>query len=192
MKRRKGVEIFAALICVMIIAVTVGVLTVAAGYTVLIGDDFTHGVRVGAFHVSLPQYFVASLAYVQDLYFDWQGTFFAMFLQAFLSPINNFGLSQLRAVMMGNTLFFLAAFLGTVWMGLSFFGKEKENRALYLVILTILFTAPINADVYTEIYFWFSGATAYSIPFSVCLTAILLFLLINKDKAENTQARAVI
>lgn len=183
MKEKRIGDIVISVTCVIIIAVIVGVLTLAAGYTVLIGDDFTHGVRVGAFHVSLPSYFAASLGYVRELYLDWQGTFFAMFLQAFLSPINNFGLPQLKAVMMGNALFYLAVLLGTVWTGLSFFGVEKKDRSLLLVILTILFAAVTNADVYTEIYFWFSGAVAYSMPFSVCLVAILLFLFVNKEAA---------
>lgn len=85
------------------------VFAMGAGYTVLSGDDFTHGVRVGVYHVSLPRCFAASLLYVQDLYMDWQGTWFSMFLQAFLSPINNFGLPQLRAVMVGNALLFLVS-----------------------------------------------------------------------------------
>ena len=92
---KKTVEIFITIACVIIIAVTIVIFAAGAGYTVLSGDDFTHGVRVGAFHVSLPQYFAASLLYVQDLYMDWQGTWFSMFLQAFLSPINNFGLPQI-------------------------------------------------------------------------------------------------
>lgn len=185
MKEKRCVAFIISITCAIVIAVIVGVLTVAAGYTVLIGDDFTHGVRVGAFHVSFPRYFAASLDYAWELYLDWQGTFFAMFLQAFLSPINNFGLSQLKAVMMGNALYFLAVLLGTVWTGLSFFSVKKENRFLCLVILTIFFVAVTNADVYTEIYFWFSGAAAYSLPFSVCLTAILLFLHINKGAGRK-------
>ena len=97
-RKNKWIGNLILIACVTVIAAVVGVTAVGAGYTVLSGDDFTHGVRVGVFHVSLPAYFGASLLYVKDLYMDWQGTFFSMFLQAFLSPINNFGLAQLRAV----------------------------------------------------------------------------------------------
>lgn len=192
-KKYAGVAISIAY--VIIIAVIVGVTAVGAGYTVLSGDDFTHGVRVGVFHASLPKYFVASLLYVQDLYMDWQGTFFSMFLQAFLSPINNFGLPQLRAVMVGNALFFFAGLLALLWTGLSFFrtesdglsgDKETEGKSPVvwrLAILTAFVVTIANTDVYAEIWFWYSGAVAYSIPFSVLLVALTLFLLINK---ENT------
>lgn len=193
MKRKRYVGIAISITCVIIIAAIVCVISVGAGYTVLSGDDFTHGVRVGVFHVSLPQYFAASLLYVQDLYMDWQGTFFAMFLQAFLSPINNFGLPQLRAVMVGNALFFFAALLASLWVGLSFFqirtdrvpeeteAGYKSLVSLRFLILTVFVATLVNADVYAEIWFWYSGAVAYSMPLSVLLVALTLFLLMNKE-----------
>lgn len=202
MRRKRIAEIAVIIACVIVMAAVMVVFAAGAGYTVLSGDDFTHGVRVGAFHVSLPQYFAASLLYVQDLYMDWQGTWFSMFLQAFLSPINNFGLPQLRAVMVGNALLFLGSLAALLWTGLSFFqtetgvrGKEADvsrgkiadaagGFTLRLVILLLFFLTVVNADVYAEVYFWFSGAVAYSMPFSLLLLALSLFLLINREKGS--------
>ncbi len=200
-KGKKTAEILFSIACVIIIVSTILVFSTGAGYTVISGDDFTHGVRVGAFHVPLPEYFVASLLYVKDLYMDWQGTWFSMFLQAFLSPINNFGLPQLRAVMVGNALLFLGSLAALLWAGLSFFragtgmrGKEtdasretaaggaKSLVSLRLAVLTLFFLTVVNADVYAEIYFWFSGAVAYSMPFSLLLISLTLFLLMNKEE----------
>lgn len=197
MREKNRTETLFSIACVIIIAAIVGVTAVGAGYTVLSGDDFTHGVRVGVSHVSLPEYFAASLLYVKDLYMDWQGTFFSMFLQAFLSPINNFGLLQLRAVMVGNVLLFFAALLMLLWVGLSFFRMDagrfreedySENKNLLFlrfIILTIFIVTIANADVYAEIWFWFSGAVAYSMPFSFMLIALSLFLLINKGEVKR-------
>ena len=191
MRGKRTAGLLISIACVIIIVATTVVFAAGAGYTVLSGDDFTHGVRVGAFHVSLPAYFAASLLYVKDLYMDWQGTWFSMFLQAFLSPINNFGLSQLRAVMVGNALLFLVSLMPLLWVGLSFLQPEeagggeisgrKRLMPLRFVILTLLFLTVVNADVYAEIYFWFSGAVAYSMPFSLLLIGITLFLLINRE-----------
>lgn len=199
-KGKKTAEILLSIACVIVIVSTIIAFSAGAGYTVLSGDDFTHGVRVGAFHVPLPEYFVASLLYVKDLYMDWQGTWFSMFLQACLSPINNFGLPQLRAVMVGNALLFLGSLAALLWTGLSYFrtaagigGKEADAScetaegparslmSLRFVILTLFFLSIVNADVYAEIYFWFSGAVAYSMPFSLLLISLTLFLLINKE-----------
>ena len=193
-RKNKWIGNLILIACVTVIAAVVGVTAVGAGYTVLSGDDFTHGVRVGVFHVSLPAYFGASLLYVKDLYMDWQGTFFSMFLQAFLSPINNFGLAQLRAVMVGNVLFFFGSLFALLWAGLSFFQGEGEGVStesgakgktltlLRLVILTVFFLTIANGDVYSEIWFWYSGAVAYSMPFSFLLAALTLLLLINKEE----------
>ena len=198
MRVKRCARIAISIVCIIIIAAVVGVTAVGAGYTVLCGDDFTHGVRVGVFHASLPKYFASSLLYVQDLYMDWQGTFFSMFLQAFLSPINNFGLSQLRAVMVGNVFFFFASLFALLWAGLSFFqagadglsgetGTEEKKHVLFLrlVLLTVFVVTLVNADVYAEIWFWYSGAVAYSMPFSVLLVALSLFLLINKEELRG-------
>ncbi len=203
MRGKKAAGILFSIACVIVIAAVTMVFAMGAGYTVLSGDDFTHGVRVGVYHVSLPRYFAASLLYVQDLYMDWQGTWFSMFLQAFLSPINNFGLPQLRVVMVGNALLFLVSLAVFLWTGLSFFrmetgmgigeaersggqtaGRGKSLMPLQAVILTLFFLSVVNADVYAEIYFWFSGAVAYSMPFSLMLIALTLFLLINKEEGS--------
>lgn len=185
MRRKRIAEIAVIIACVIVMAAVMVVFAAGAGYTVLSGDDFTHGVRVGAFHVSLPQYFAASLLYVQDLYMDWQGTWFSMFLQAFLSPINNFGLPQLRAVMVGNALLFLGSLAAILWTGLSFFRTETGCAAKWrIIILLLFFLTVVNADVYAEVYFWFSGAVAYSMPFSLLLLALALFLLINREKGS--------
>lgn len=187
MKEKSYVKIIFLISCIIIIALTAGVFIMGAGYTVLLGDDFTHGVRVGAFHVSFLNYLAASFHYVKDLYLDWQGTFFAMFLQAFLSPINNFGLPQLKAVMIGNALFFFLSLLSLLWVSLSFL--KGEFLSLRLFILTFFFVAVTNADIYTEIYFWYSGAVAYSIPFSILLTALTLFLRMNRGTMSPWKKR---
>ena len=152
----------------------------SASYTVLLGDDFTHGVRVGAFHVSLVQYFIASLQYVKEIYLDWQGTYFAMFLQAFLSPINNFGLAQLRLVMIFNVLLFFAALFGMLWTASGFVLKENKALPIRLTIFSLVLFAILDAEVFTEIFFWYSGAVAYSIPFSFLILSIICFLLANR------------
>lgn len=80
-------------------------------------------------------------------------------------------------------------------MGLPFFRDEsdglsgekgtegKSSVACRFAIMTAFVVTIANTNVYAEIWFWYSGAGAYSIPFSVLLVALTLFLLINK---ENT------
>lgn len=163
------------------------VVTSSAGYTVLSGDDFTHGVRVGAFQEPFFSYVAASLRYMREIYLDWQGTYFSMFLQAFLSPINNFGLPQLKFVMMGNALFFFFSLFGVIWAVLDFLWKEDRRIDLpvCLTIYTVILFSILDADVFSEVFFWYSGAVSYSIPFSFALSAMMCFLMSNNGRYTN-------
>lgn len=181
MKRRRYLKGFVIGLNCLAIFFMVYVIAASAGYTVLLGDDFTHGVRVGVYHVSLPKYFIASLQYMREIYLDWQGTYFAMFLQAFLSPINNFGLSQLKIVMIINAVFFFASLFGVLWAGFHFISKGSKMLCVRLTVFSIILFSILDADVFTEIFFWYSGAVAYSMPFSFMFTAIIFFLLSNYD-----------
>lgn len=165
------------------------VIASSAGYTVILGDDFTHGVRVGAFHVPFFQYVMASLSYMKEIYLDWQGTYFAMFLQAFLSPINNFGLVQLKVVMIANALLFFLSLFGTLWATFMLAGKCEKEMHTCLTVYTIVLFCILDADVFTEIFFWYSGAVAYSFPFSVMFLGIMCFLLSNNNCYENGKRR---
>lgn len=164
------------LIFFMVYAITAG-----AGYTVLLGDDFTHGVRVGAFHVPFLRYVAASLDYMKELYLDWQGTYFSMFLQALLSPINNLGMGQLKAVMILNALLFFAALFGVVWVSTGFVLREEKAVYIRLTVFSIILFAILDANVFTEIFFWYSGAVSYSMPLSCALLAVMCFLLSNRE-----------
>lgn len=56
---------------IVLIGLMTVVMCVGASYTVLIGDDFTNGVRIGAFHVPFFAYVGASFDYVKSMYLDW-------------------------------------------------------------------------------------------------------------------------
>lgn len=178
--RRKWVEPAVVAGNVAAILFMAGVVVSSARCTVLVGDDYTHAVRVGSFHASLPAYLAASLRYSRELYLDWQGTYFAMFLQAFLSPLNNFGLPQLKVVMVCNALLFFAALFGVWWAASGLIWREGRAYGLRLTIYTLLLFAILDAQVFAEIFFWYSGAVAYSLPFSTALLALAALLLSNR------------
>lgn len=180
-KRNKCISGFIIACNCLAIFYMVYVVTASAGYTVLLGDDYTHGVRVGSFHVPFLQYVMASLQYMKEIYLDWQGTYFAMFLQALLSPINNFGLPQLRAVMMGNALLFFLSLFGVLWAAFGHICKEQKGYPIRLTVFTLVLFTILDSCVFTEIFFWYSGAVAYSIPLSLFLLSAMCFLIYNNE-----------
>lgn len=187
MKRASVLKGIVVALNMFLIFFMIYVIASSAGYTVFLGDDYTHAVRVGVFHVPFFQYFAASLQYVKEIYLDWQGTYFAMFIQAFLSPINNFGLAQLRIVMIANALFFFISLFYVIWTGFNFVWKDKKMPHFRLTVFTIILFSILDADVYTEIFFWYSGAVSYSIPFSFMLLSVICFFIYNNDRYTNTK-----
>lgn len=180
MEHGKYIKWSIAAVNVLLILCMVYTVASSAGYTVFLGDDYTHGVRVGVFHAPFFQYAVASLRYMKEIYLDWQGTYFAMFLQAFLSPLNQFGLAQLKIVMILNAMLFFVSLFGMVWVVFDFVLKDGKTPWVRLTVFSAVLFSVLDADVFTEVFFWYSGAVAYSIPFSCGLFAGMCFFLSNK------------
>lgn len=170
---RKNKEKIISIVAILSILYMVITMVHAASYSVLVADDFSHGNGVGAFHVPFVEYLKASFAYSKSIYLGWQGTYFSMFIQALLSPINNFGFRQLRCVMAANALLFFIALVVIVWNALSV--NMKEKLPVKLVVIAIIVFSFCGFQSYPEIFFWFSGATSYSFPLSFLLFAIVLF-----------------
>ncbi len=165
------------IISVIALAFMIGTMVYATSFSVLVNDDFSHGVGVGAFHVPFWEYVIASLKYAKKEYLNWQGTFFSMFLQALLSPINNYGFRQLRCVMALNTLLF---YVSLIILTLSCLRKtDKESSYVKTFIVLVIVFCFCGFDVYKEVFFWFSGATSYSFPLSVLLLAMAAFIRIE-------------
>lgn len=171
---------------IVLIGLMAVVMCVGASYTVLIGDDFTNGVRIGAFHVPFFAYVGASFDYVKSMYLDWQGPYFAMFVQAFLSPINNFGLVQLRIVMVLNVLFFMGSLFYLVWTASGYVTDGQDGKPhVRLTLFSVVLFSILDAGIFTEVFFWYCGATAYCMPLSVLQVSAGLFFAANKEQVSE-------
>ncbi|WP_022772819.1 DUF6056 family protein [Butyrivibrio sp. AE2015] len=167
--------------CGIFIAYMVGTLVWISSYSVLVADDFSHGLTVGAFNEPFIPYLFASFRFVRKVFFEITGAYFTMFIQALFSPINHYGLSQLRVVMAFNSsLFFLSLFI-------IFFTTIKKyaikNLAVSMILLSTIVFSICGYQTYPEVFFWFSGATGYSFPLSMLLIA--LAGVINLDKSKK-------
>lgn len=147
-------------------------------------DDFNHSNSVGVFHVNILELFRASVRYMTEVYKNWQGTYFSMFLQGFLSPINGLGEGQLAVVMVCNVILFILTLLLLIREICSIIGMEKHLKAL--LCLFVVFSI-LGFKAWTEIFYWFSGAVSYSFPLSFAMLAITLFIK-NKNTATYVVA----
>lgn len=172
-------------ICIFIILFSVLTITKVASYSILADDDFWHAHDVGAFHVGFINYFIASLKYAKHMYLTWQGTYFSMFLQAFLSPMNNHALPQLRIVMIFNSLNFFVSLIVFVFTLLNrIVPKQWVSK---LAVCTCIIFAVTSYSSFDEVFYWFSGATSYTFPISLLfysLSAVLLLDSIHDPKKK--------
>lgn len=159
--------------------ITVFPIILSTGYTFYQTDDFNHAKTVGVFGESIIDLFVASLKFDLKMYLNWQGTYTAMFLQAFLSPLNGMGRMQLQVIMIFNIILFLVS----IWMFINAACKKINiGNICESVILFSLCAMGIFAFTgWTEVFYWFSGAVAYSFPMSFCFLGIAINLCFEQS-----------
>lgn len=121
------------------------------------------------------------------MYLNWQGTYFSMFLQAFLSPVNNYGMPQLRIVMVLNTLIFFASLVGFTWISLSRF--IKNECLLKLIICTCIVFTMTAYNTFEEVFYWFSGATSYSFPVSCLFYSLIAIVFYSGNTFTHSKIR---
>ncbi len=155
-----------------------------AWYTIYANDDFEHALLTGAFHVGFFDYLKASFAYARDMYMDWQGTYFSMFIQALLSPLNNGGLPQLRIVMVFNAILFLTSFLFFMNTLIIYLKKDVQLH-IRLLIFALVFIQLFSSLEYPEIFTWFSGSTSYSFPLSFLFISVSLALMAEEKEKKG-------
>lgn len=159
----------------------------ASAYSVLSADDFSHGVTFGRFLENLHLRVISSVRFSIMTYFTWQGTFFAMFIQALLSPVNGLEFTQLRVVMILNLLLIIIS--GIVLIYELFSNLSKEFRFLIPFVSALLYFVLLGTTTYQEVFFWYSGSTSYGFPFSFFLLG-LVFLFRYYRLKEKKYAKA--
>lgn len=176
--------------CWGVIAISIFTLAIASSYTVLVSDDYSHATSIGVFGANVFTYFVASVKYAAYKFMTWQGTYFSMFLQALLSPLNGGGMLQLRIVMVGNVLLFFGAFILLAWTIIKRF--DKKSQTVKFAILAILVFMVTGYTAYSEVFFWYSGATSYSFPLALLMLAFVCVLKYVEEKKRGFYVAALV
>lgn len=160
--------------CVMIIVISY-VFINASRWSYYFADDFSHANTIGVFlgEENIVELFKAAVSFTIHMYKTWQGTYFSMFLQGFLSPLNGYGEVQLAIVMVCNIILFELALILLISEVCKLFGIERHIKAFisFLALLSVL-----GFKAWTEIFYWFSGAVSYSFPLSVAMIAMVLYI----------------
>lgn len=184
--KKRVIEVFVAAISILVIAYAAITILYASLYTVFQADDFSHAMSVGAFNSDFCQYVGRSFEYAGDRYLRWGGIYFSMFLQAFLSPLNNFGWMQLRVVMFLNVFLFFVSLFSLLWLVLKI--NIKDNLHNKLLICACVICSFFNFKAYPEVFFWFSGATSYSMPMICLMFSIICLIAAERNGRKKRKA----
>ena len=76
------------IVTVMALVIQLGVLLNICRYTFFTADDYWHAVTAGGIQNTFPELWSAAWDFMRTRFYGWQGTFFSMFLQIFLCPLN--------------------------------------------------------------------------------------------------------
>ena len=125
-------------------------------------------------------------------YTEWQGTYLSMFLQIFLCPLN-FTDSQIYpalhiilVVVCG--LFFLSLY-GAVRAFVRWMEGEAYSAWHTIGLYALFLTTFLNLRSYEENFYWFSGATSYTIPVILAAAGTLILLHCSSKSLAGTKGR---
>lgn len=164
---------------------------VAAAYTFYVTDDYAHALALAHLKENAG-YLTACSQFAADKWLHWQGTYFSMFLQAFLSPLNGAGIVQLKVIAVGNVLALFASMFFVLKEGIVYW-KGRENAVRHAIMGLALIAIPfLNFEMYYEVYFWYSGMVSYTIPMTLlfCGTGCT-FLYLEKQQKRYCVAACI-
>ena len=152
----------------------------SVSYSVIVGDDFGHAVTLGFDHDSIGRFILDCIRFDIDKYLTWQGTYSSMFFQALLSPVNGYGMSQLRIIMVLNSLLFFASLFFAVFCFTLPISGRISQLSLAMCICSVFYCILLSHNSYQDVFYWFSGAVSYTLPLIFFLFGLGFFTLYNQ------------
>lgn len=163
---KKLLKILIISFCCVVCGVLIFTFTSIASWSFPQADDFSHGMGLGYLGSNVFALLAASFSFAKRTYLGWQGTYFSMFLQGFLCPLTELKATDLKPVMIMNALLIFASLFFFVFT----VGKKLQMDRFYCFLLyTAVIFSLFTYKAWTEIFYWFSGATSYSFPMSTAL-----------------------
>lgn len=175
-------------VTVVILLVQIVTLLNICRYTFFTADDYWHAVTAGGVQNSILELWSASWDFMKARFYGWQGTYFSMFLQIFLCPLNWKIADPYRLLHIILILVCFLFFLSLYLLVRSFAGRRGYSSKWGILCgYTIFVTALLNTHFYYENFFWFSGVTSYTIPLIQAFLAGAV--LLKSDVRENVEGK---
>ena len=177
---------------VLMIVIQIALILLTCRYSFFTADDYWHAVTAGGLQSSLGELWRTSWNFMAYRYSEWQGTYLSMFLQIFLCPLNftdsqiYLSLHIILVVVCG--LFFLSLY-GAVRAFVRWMEGEAYSAWHTIGLYALFLTTFLNLRSYEENFYWFSGATSYTIPVILAVDGMLILLHCSSKSLAGTKRR---
>ena len=140
-------------------------------YAVPSSDDF-----VMAIGVDKTNLFGEAVRVANEYYFKWAGDWISIFLQILFNPLLLFGAtSSLYGVEMVIHFCLYAVVIGWMIRNIFYYVVQIKDMKMILGVYLIVLMSILNMDVWTEIFYWFVGATyLHGMLFGISSISLLL------------------
>lgn len=146
---------------------------ISASYSIFVADDFSFAGAVNQ-HGS-------PLAFALYFYKNWQGTYSATFLSGVFNPLLHGGLKTLGIIMAINAILVILAIMIDIFVIIKF-KLGQENIVFPLVVGTAVIYLLTQYISWDEIWYWYTGAMVYSIPYIFYLVGLILWFHYQKKQ----------
>ncbi len=175
----KKVIKIAGIISLIAMIGVIAVTAYAASFSVMIADDFFFAADTGR-RVDTFQYLSACWNHMVYEYLNWQGAYFSELANSMFNPVNSGGFAALGVIMVINVILSYGAFFSLILAGMhKMFAKELSVK---LIILGLSLFALAEYEVFAEVFFWYTGAMAVTVPFSLALMALAAMIMSDENK----------
>lgn len=151
---------------------------IAARYSIFQNDDCDF--YLGTLTQAGSTYFMRCIQFAAEKYFTWQGTYTASFLNSFLNPLAKYSFGMLRIEMLANIFVLLAAVFALCYEIDRTYGLGDANVYLFAILVLPV----LSYREYGEVYLWFVGAMAYTVPLSMLLGGFALLLRARRKETK--------
>ena len=177
---RKGALAYVAIACIIIAIMVIILITFIAvmRYTFFYTDDYTHSGLQIQMNSSIRDTFPFALKRTAEMYETTGGSYSSIFFEFLLDPLCFNGFLTLHFWLGASFCYF---FLSMILFLSIFFRRFKCGLAGLLLIGCICW-AFINYKAWTETFFWFTGAMAYTMPLASLLYMFYFLFLVHEKK----------
>ncbi len=167
----------------------IGTVVRVSAYTVFVSDDFWHAHTTGALGAGFFEQIKAAWDYNYYMYMNHQGAY-SLFFLALFNPVSGSGFLGLRIIMIFNAILFFGSMILLI-EGIYRAAATEIDKSILLLMLFAGVFVMTQYDAFVETFYWYTGATNYSMPLAL-VNLVIAMSLNGKRNASYTITASIL